>query len=97
MFLVVSTNSPSVCSYLASEQVDDLERVLDDPNGQQLLAVVATVHHHAVAETLDDRAQGLAETLGSVAPGRVRHETGRLLLHRYVILFNDEKQRLYTI
>jgi hypothetical protein len=27
----------------------------------------------------------------------VRHETGRLLLHRYVILFNDEKQRLYTI
>jgi hypothetical protein len=35
-------------SYLSREQVDDLEAVVDDPHGHQLLAVVAAVHHQRV-------------------------------------------------
>jgi hypothetical protein len=42
--------------YQASEEVDDLERVLDDADSQELLAVVAAVHHHGVDETLNDGA-----------------------------------------
>ena len=33
---------------LVGEEVDDLERVRDDADGEELLAVVAAVHHHAV-------------------------------------------------
>lgn len=32
---------------LVGEEVDDLERVRDNANGQELLAVVATLHHQA--------------------------------------------------
>ena len=39
--------------------MDDLEAVLDDPHGHQLLAVVAAVHHQRVHQALDDRAVGL--------------------------------------
>ena len=39
--------------------MDDLEAVLDDPHGHELLAVVATVHHQRVHQALDDRAVGL--------------------------------------
>ena len=44
---------------LVGEEVDDLERVRDDADGQELLAVVAALHHHAESfmnmqvETLD--------------------------------------------
>ena len=48
--------------------MDDLEAVLDDPDGQQLLAVVPAVHHQAVHQALHDGALGLAEPLGGV-PG----------------------------
>ena len=53
------------------EEVDDLERVLDDADGHELLAVVAAVHHEGVGETLDDGALSLAETLGGVTTGGV--------------------------
>lgn len=39
--------------------MDDLEAVLDDPHGHELLAVVAAVHHQRVHQALDDRAVGL--------------------------------------
>ena len=39
--------------------MDDLEAVLDDPHGHQLLAVVAAVHHQRVHQALDDRAVSL--------------------------------------
>ena len=39
--------------------MDDLEAVLDDPHGHELLAVVAAVHHQGVHQALDDRAVGL--------------------------------------
>ena len=32
---------------LVGEEVDDLERVRDDADGKELLAVVTTLHHHA--------------------------------------------------
>ena len=51
---------------LPGQQVDDLEAVLDDPDGQQLLAVVPAVHHQAVDQALHDGALGLAEPLGGV-------------------------------
>ena len=49
--------------YLSSEQVDDLEGVLQDAHCHQLLAVVAAVHHERVGEALHDRALSLAEPL----------------------------------
>ena len=33
---------------LVGEEVDDLERVRDNADGQELLAVVAALHHQAV-------------------------------------------------
>ena len=48
--------------------MDDLEAVLDNPDGQQLLAVVPAVHHQAVHQALHNGALGLAEPLGGV-PG----------------------------
>ena len=49
---------------LPGQQVDDLEAVLDNPDGQELLAVVPAVHHEAVHQTLDHGALSLAEPLG---------------------------------
>jgi hypothetical protein len=46
--------------------------VSDNANSEELLSVVAAVHHQRVGETLDDGALSLAETLGSIATGRVR-------------------------
>ena len=55
---------------LPSQQVDDLEAVLDDPDGEQLLAVVAAVHHEAVDQAFHHGALGLAEPLS----GEPEHE-----------------------
>ena len=62
---------------LPGQQVDDLEAVLDDPDGQQLLAVVPAVHHQAVDQALHDGALGLAKPLGCVPEIRdvVEHYT----------------------
>ena len=49
--------------------MDDLEGVLDDSDGHDLLAVVSAVHHERVDESLDDWALRLSESfnLGSAA------------------------------
>lgn len=49
----------------------DLEGVGDDADSHQLLAVVATVHHKGVCQTLDDGALGLAESLRGISAGGV--------------------------
>ena len=49
----------------------DLEGVGDNPDGHELLAVVAAVHHERVSQTLNDGAVGFAESLGSIFPCRV--------------------------
>ena len=51
--------------------MDDLESVLDDSDGHELLSVVSAVHHEGVDESLDDRALGLSETLDGISAGGV--------------------------
>ena len=77
---------PQTHTHLSGEQVDDLEGVLDDAAGHELLAVVAAVHHHGVGESLHDGALRLAEALGGVAAAGVRQVLGVLLLDGNVIL-----------
>ena len=43
----------------------------DNADSEELLSVVAAVHHQRVGETLDDGALSLAEALGGIATGRV--------------------------
>lgn len=74
---------------LPGEQMNDLERVLDDAAGHQLLAVVATLHHQGAGQTLHNGALGLAETLGGITSGGMGKIAGKLLLHRDVILQRD--------
>lgn len=76
---------------LVGHEVDDLEGVLDDANGQELLAVVAAVHHQRVGQTLNNGALGLTEALNIVttsAVGDILVVLG-LLLHRDVVLERD--------
>lgn len=77
-------------AYLSGQQVDDLEGMLDDAHGHQLLAIVAAVHHHGVGQTLHDGALGLAETLGGITSSRVWQVLGVLLFHGNVILLLQE-------
>jgi len=56
------------------EEVDDLQSLLDDADGLQLLTVVATVHHHGAREALNDGAQSLTEATDLVATSRVGNE-----------------------
>jgi len=51
--------------------VDDLEGVGDNAGSQELLSVVAAVHHDRVGQTLDDGTLSLAETLGGIAASGV--------------------------
>ena len=45
---------------ISGGEVDDLEAVLDNPYGHELLAVVPPVHHQRVDQLLHDRAVSLA-------------------------------------
>ena len=54
----------------------NLESVCDNADSHELLAVVATVHHERVGETLDDRALGLAEALDGISSSGVRDVNG---------------------
>uniref|UniRef100_A0A8V5GUV4 Uncharacterized protein n=1 Tax=Melopsittacus undulatus TaxID=13146 RepID=A0A8V5GUV4_MELUD len=61
-------------------KVDDLEGVLDDAHGHELLPVIPAVHHHGVGEPLHNGTLGFAEALGRVAPGAVGSGGGSGLL-----------------
>lgn len=56
---------------LVGQQVHNLERLLQNANGQQLLAVVASLAHQCVGQALHNGAQSLPETLDLVATRRV--------------------------
>ena len=73
-------------TYLSAEQVDDLEAVLNDAHRHELLAVVPSVHHERVDETLHDGALRLPEALGRVPTTAVREILGVLLLHGNIVL-----------
>lgn len=49
----------------------------DNSDGHQLLAVVATVHHQGVGQSLDDRALRLSESLCGISTSGVREVDGR--------------------
>jgi len=55
---------------LVGQKVDDFESVGDDADGEELLAVVAALHHHRVNQTFDNGHLGLLEPpLGITASG----------------------------
>lgn len=66
--------------------MNDLEGVLDDPHGQEFLAIVTSVHHERRRKSLHNGTSGFAETLGLVTARWVRQVLGMLLLDRDVIL-----------
>lgn len=76
-------------SDLASEQVDDLKGVFHDADGQQFLAVVASVHHHGVSDALHNGTLSLTETLGCVSAAGMGEVFGIFLLHGNVILLKE--------
>ena len=78
------------------QQVDDLEGVLDDARGHQLLAVVAAVLHQRADEALSDRALRLAEAPLLVAAGGVRDEDG-LGLDGDVVLDGEVVDLLFLV
>lgn len=56
-------------AYISSQQVDDLKGMLDDGDCHQLLAIVASMHHEGVGETLHHRAlhrQAIKTNMGAV-------------------------------
>lgn len=82
--------------HLASEQVDDLKGMFHDADGQQFLAVVASVHHHGVSDALHNGTLSLTETLGCVSAAGMGKVFGIFLLHGNVIL-SKERNTLIII
>jgi hypothetical protein len=72
--------------------VDDLKGMLDNAHSHELLAIVPTVHHHGVSETLHDGALCFAEALGGIAPCTVGQVLGILLFDCNIILEQQEKE-----
>ena len=66
--------------------MDDLEGMLDNAHGHELLAIVAAVHHHGVSEAFHNGALCLSEALGGIAARAVGQVLGVLLLDSNVIL-----------
>lgn len=56
---------------LLGNEVDDLESVLNNSDGHDLLTVVSAVHHKGVNESLDNGHSGLGELLLGVSTGGV--------------------------
>ena len=81
--------------------MDDLEGVGDDADGQELLAVVTTLHHERVDQSLDDGHLGLLELLLGVAAGGVGDVDGMADLNVVgkgdVLDLNTEKVNTDTI
>jgi len=69
--------------------MDNFERVLDNTNSHQLLAVVAAVHHERADETLDDGAQSLAEAFDLVTTSSMWQIFSCFTFDWYVILQGD--------
>jgi len=73
--------------------VDDLEGVLDDSDGHDLLAVVSAVHHEGVDESLDDWALGLSESFNLVSAASMWKILGVSVGAGQVILEGDVVDR----
>ena len=66
---MLATLPPCAGNYIC--RTYDLERVGNDSDSHELLAVVAAVHHERVGEALNDGALGLPESLDGITAGRV--------------------------
>jgi hypothetical protein len=71
---------------LISEQVDDLEAVLDNADSHELLSIVTSVHHQTAGQTLNNWALGLSEASLLITSGSVCSELSILWLHSNIIL-----------
>ncbi len=71
---------------LVGQQVNDLERLLNDTDSELLFTVVSTLHHHGVNKSLNDGAGGLSETLLLITAGSVWEVHGSGILEGDVIL-----------
>ena len=59
------------------DRTHNLERVCHNPDSHQLLAIVTTVHHQRVGQSLNDRALRLSESLCGISAGGVGDVDGR--------------------
>ena len=71
---------------LVGQQVNNLKRLLDDTNGELLLTVVSSLHHHGVNQSLDNRTSGLSEPLLLITTSSVWKVHGGGVLEGDVIL-----------
>mmetsp|Transcript_9720 Transcript_9720/g.19246 ORF Transcript_9720/g.19246 Transcript_9720/m.19246 type:complete len:206 (-) Transcript_9720:27-644(-) len=74
---------------LVCEQVDDIERVLDNTDSHQFLSIVTSVHHQTADEPLHNWALGLSEALLLITTSGMSCELGILWLHSNIILQGD--------
>ena len=77
---------------LVREQVNDLERVLDDADGHEFFAGVASFFHQADGEAFHDGTRGFAEALLGVATGRVWQVGGVVALAGDVVLLRIQRR-----
>ena len=63
-------------SWVGEGVAHDFERVSNYAHSHKLFAVVASVHHEGIGETLNNGAIGLAEAFDGIASGRVRDVDG---------------------
>jgi len=74
---------------LTRQQMDDFEGVLNDADRHQLLAVVSSVHHQGIRQTLHDGALSLSEPLRGISASGVGQILGELFLDGDVIRQTD--------
>merc|ERR1711881_302825 len=72
-----------------SQQMNNLESMLDNSDSHQLLAIIPPVHHQGVSQTLHDGALRLSEALLGVPSSRMRQKDSMLLLDSYVVSETD--------
>ena len=70
---------------LTGGKVDEVEGLLDDPDGHDLLAGVTAVHHEVVNEPLDEWAVNLVESLVLISAGGVWDHNLLLLVDGNVV------------
>lgn len=75
--------------YLSSQKMNDFKRMPNNPHCHLLLAIVTTVHHQTVRQSLNDRTKCLAESFGLVTTSRVRQILGMFVLYCNVILTEE--------
>ena len=53
--------------YLPTKKMDDFKGVFDNPDSQELLAIVTSVHHETAGETFNNGALSFSEPFGRIS------------------------------